>query len=329
MDLSGEYISISNEMRKGFEIALKEKYNVPFELIYETDQGFSSSGAVKAFHRLLQKKVDVVLNWAYSTLPAIAPIANKAKIPVLAFWDSNKGILKLGEYIFASGVSAEKTAEYGAEFLVTENNFTKLSIYSIEDVYAELVTSRFVEKAKSLGANIVSKEVSSFDATDVKGIALRISNANPQAIYGCSMGSNLVSFIKEMRLLKYEGKFLFCEGLIDQDLRVLGNADSEGLLAMQPLATDLDFVKTIQSDQKDKTLTQIGYAGLAYDGLKIISNILDSINSKGEKITSESIKNSMKRYVHDGVTGRAVLGGESEKVEKIVVVKDGRFEVVE
>lgn len=330
LGLTGPMAPVAEEMRRGMELAISEPETFPMELFYEDDKGMELKEAVSAAQRLVnEKKVTAFLSWVNTTMPAIAPIANRSKVPVLEFWDSNLGMLKMGPYVFCSGASTELAGELMAGFVVSNRRRTKIGAIVMNDPWSELVAENFTKKAEALGAKIIRKEQVNIEANDLKSVILRMKQEGADALYAPLCVTSMYTTIKQARASGFEGEIFAADCFLESDIGVVGEA-AEGVYAAQVLVEDPEFIKRYAAKyEKNVSSTTLGYAGLAYDAIKIFSTTFDSIARRGEKITSENVKEEMSKLHFNGVSGPANLSGASEKQEHIVQVKDGRFVRVE
>jgi len=330
LGLTGSMAPVAEEMRRGIDLALSEPDTYPMELIYQDDKGMELKEAVGAAQRLVnEEKVVSFLTWVSSTLPAIAPIANRAKVPVLEFWDVNHGVLNLGPYVFCSGASTELAGEAIASFAVNTRNRRKIGAIVNNDPWSELIAELFIAKVQTLGAQIIQREQVDIGASDLRSILLKMKQKGIDSIYAPLCGSSLYAAIRQAQTVGFEGDIFSADCFLESDIRVIGAA-AEGVYATEVLVEDPEFARRYEVKfNKKVSSTVLGYAGLAYDAVRILSTVFNSIADRGEAITSEKVREELSNLHFKGVSGVSRLSGSSEKQEGIVIVKDGQFIAVE
>ena len=326
LDLSGSLVPVANKMRKGIDLALSEDDTYPINIVYEDDKSMDNVQALKAFQRLANfKKTQVVLNWASITFPAIAPIANKSKIPVVSFWDSNLGLLKMGPYIFAIGISTEKAAQKIAEYMYSEKEKKRVALISLNDPWSEIISKSFKERYINLGGEIIAEDVVNPNEKDLRTIIIKAKNKSVDAIFSASYLESLYSTVKQAKELGYEGSIFTADGFYEEDIKHLGSY-VEGVYSSQTIVKDESFLNKYKEKYgKVDTEISIGIAGLGYDAVKMLSEIFKKLETSKTPITNETIREELTRTRYQGVTGLSAPAEESTKVESIVVVKDGKF----
>ncbi len=329
--LSGSMAQAGIEMKKGMEIALKDLGKpTPIQVIFEDDQSMDQKAAVSAISKLINiDKVKVVLTWVNTTIPSIAPIATRAQVPLIEFWDSNDGMFSLSPYVFCSGYSTERSGRRVAKFAVQSRKKRKLGLIVANDPYCELVANSFKEEIIKQGGEVVFAERIDPEERDVKALVLKLKRAGAEAVYAPLFMGSLYSSVRQLKELQFKGDIYTADGFIEGDIEVLGKF-AEGVYSHQIVFDDKKFI------EKYKNLfgtapsnIGAGYATLGYDAIYIINQTLKNLKEKSLEPSSENIKTELETLRYEGLTGTSVLHGPSEKVESIVVVKDGKFEKVD
>lgn len=326
MDFTGPISAVAAEMKKGIELALSEPGAWPIVVHYEDDHGLDQKQVAKAINRFAtMKDIPVVMNWVYTTTPTVAPIATRAKLPVITFWDSNKGLAKLGPYVFSSGISTELVGKKMARYAIEALKLKKVAILGANDPWSEIVSETFGNTFRELGGEIIFQDKVDPEEKDVRAIILKAKKVNAEGIFAPLYLGSLYSFINQSKELGFNGALLTGDGFQETDIKLLG-ASAEKVVSMQATVSDAAFIKRYHEKYgAEATPTQMGYTGLAYDAVKILNTVFHKLDNEHKPITRENVRNELSTVVLDGVTGRANLVGDSEKGETIVVVKDGVF----
>ncbi len=329
--LSGSMAQAGMEMKKGMEIALKDLGEpAPIKVIFEDDQSMEQKVAVSAISKLINiDKVKVVLTWVNTTIPSIAPIATRAKVPLIEFWDSNEGMFSLSPYVFCSGVSTEKSGALGARFAIQNKKNKKLGIIVLNDPWSELIAGAFKNEVSKLGAEIVFEERVDIQEKDVRALILKLKKSGAEGVYLPLCMNSLYASIRQLKELGFNGEIYTADCMVEGDLKVLGK-HGDNIYSQQILYEDPDFAKKYES-LFGATPSNVGaaYAALGYDAIFIVDQTLKNLKEKGLQPSSENIKTELETLRYNGLTGTSVLHGPSEKVESIVIVKDEKFRKVD
>ena len=326
VSLSGSMQQPGDQMIKGVNLALSETDTYPMNIIYEDDRSMENPQAVKAAQRLVNsKKVKVVLNWVNTTLPAIAPILERSKTPAVAIWDSNKGILKMGKYIFAIGISTEATAIKIADHIFTKAGKKKIALISLNDPWSEIVASSFKNRMKELGGEILIDDIVNPSDKDLMSILTRAKAKGADVIFAPLFFDSLHAVIRQTKELKFEAPVYTADAFFESELEVLKDL-ANGVYSAQLVVNNEKFLNEykIKYGSNDSSVS-IGVSALAYDAIKMLSEIFKKLESSNTPITNETIREELTRTRYQGVTGLSAPAEESTKVESIVVVKDGKF----
>jgi len=113
LGLSGEGANIGASCKNGITLgleSLKGPVRSKIEVLYEDDQ-MKPKNAVSAFNKLVNvDKVDVVITFSSSTSKAIAPLAERKELPVIAI-ASDPAIVRDREWVFNFWVTPEVQAK--------------------------------------------------------------------------------------------------------------------------------------------------------------------------------------------------------------------------
>jgi branched-chain amino acid transport system substrate-binding protein len=329
LGLSGAMAPAAQEMRRGLELALSEPDTWPMQLIYEDDQGMEQKFAVTALTKLLTAdKVTVVLNWVNTTMPSLAPLSTRYRVPIIEFWDHNQGMLKLGPYVFCSGTSTELSGERSSRFMLETHRIRKAALIFLQDPWSELIGGVFKRAYSAGGGQVVYEARIDPDEHDLKAILLRAKRAGAEGIFAPIFLGSLYALVRQGRELGFGGKIFTGDGFLESDIKLLGEA-AEGVYSSQTIIADEGFGRRYAARYGGVPgVVGLGYAGLAYDAIKILSKVFGEISAGGGKIDPESVRAALAPLRFAGVSGMAVLSGKAEKVEDMVVIKNGRFERV-
>lgn len=330
--LSGSMANAGTEMKKGMDLGmdvLKDRGRKDIELIYEDDESMEHKVAVSAISKLIHvDKVQLILNWVNTTMPTIMPIATKAKIPVVEFWDSNEGMFKLSPYVYSSGLSTEKTGSMMADYAVKDGGHQKVGMFVMNDPWSELIARSFKERVLENKAELVFEDKIDIEEKDVRALVLKLKRASAGGVFLPLCMTSLYSSVRQLRELKFEGDIYIADCMVEDEIKVLGKF-GDGAYACNFYLENEEFnSRYAQKFNINPSGVSAGYAALGYDAVMIVDAVFNELDQQGMEKNSENIKKLLDTFSYDGVTGKAMLRGVSTKVENILKLENGKFKKI-
>ncbi|MUG99236.1 ABC transporter substrate-binding protein [Scytonema sp. UIC 10036] len=323
--LTGDAASYGEKGKKAIELAVEEinaKEVKKATAIFEDSRAEPKTG-VTATQKLIDvDKVPVIVGDIVSAVTlAIAPIAEKNQVVVLAPTSSAPAITNAGEYIYriwpSDLVEGTKIAERAAQ-----KGFKNVAILHLNNDYGLAIANIFQKTFEQKGGKVVLKEGYLDKATDFRPVLSKIANLKPDVIYVAGYFADTARILKQSRELAIQSQFLGTTAIEDDEfIKLAGNA-AEGMI--YPLATGFDptviknskvdnFVNSFEKKYKYKP----GWVeGHSYDAFMMA---YQAANSSDAQVTGTSIKkyfDTMKSY--EGVTGKIVFDKNGDVVKPVV-----------
>lgn len=261
------------------------------EVIFE-DGKCNAKDATNAGTKLIEiDKVSAIIGGFCSgeTL-AIAPLAEKAKVPLISSSSTNPKITDAGDYIFRFIASDSFQGVYAADYLADTKGLKKIALLSCLNDWCVGLHDVFKKEAEKLGATIVADESFKPDARDLRSQLAKIKAAKPDAIYFPSMTDGALVGFKQMRELGIKTLVLGGDGWDDPKIPTDGGASAEGgqytIAANRNLPTSfLDGMKKLNADKDLNT-----YSPRGYDIFNVLTGIMSKVGTDGTKIKNELYK---------------------------------------
>ncbi len=179
--LSGVAQPYGQAAKNGFEMGLEKVGRQNFQVIYEDDQ-FLSAKTVTAFLKLTDvDKVDLIINIGSSPASAIAPLAERKGIPLIA-WASDTRVSKGRNMVIRSYPSGEKEGHLATDEAL-RRNLKRIAVLISNNAYAESWREG-VLNAINPEKPVIDEEIST-PTNDYRALAARISHLNIDAIGNC------------------------------------------------------------------------------------------------------------------------------------------------
>jgi branched-chain amino acid transport system substrate-binding protein len=192
--------------RNGFEFARQELGSNGLSVLYEDDQ-FDPKKTISAFNKLVQQdKVDAVLVLGSSPATAVAPLAERQGVPLIA-WASARHIAAGRKWVIRSWASGEDEGSALASKAV-EMNISRLATVVYADQYANSVRQGLESAFKS---SIISLGEVSPAEQDFSGLILRAKRGKAEGVFVCLGAGQVARFAKQARQLQLGVPILGCE----------------------------------------------------------------------------------------------------------------------
>jgi branched-chain amino acid transport system substrate-binding protein len=330
LPLSGGNEFYGKEIQNAIELAREEINKVGgingkrLEVIYEDDQADAKIGA-SAMQKLVDvDKVPVVLgSWASGVVLATAPIAEKAKVVVMAEAIA-PAISNAGDYIFRIQPSATYYSAELMKVVIGQLKLRNIAIIYINNEFGTALRDAVRSEAEKLGGKIVAEESYAQNDQDFRSQLMKIKAKNPDAFF-IGGYQEQASIIKQANELGLKTKFLAGPPFENQKLiEGLGKL-AEGVIYPYHFLAQTSNPKTINYMEAYKNKFGVetgGFAPLMYDAVYILA---DSLKQCG--VDTNCIKAALYSTNYDGVTGLVKFDSNGDPIIPIIVktVKNGRF----
>lgn len=248
---SGGSAALYGVMQKnGAEIAIEEINksgalgNLKLAPIHQDDAG-DRGQTVNIFQRLInQDKVKIILGPTLTTSAFAAdPIANAAKVPVIASSNTAPGVPAIGEYIFRT--SAPESAVFPGVLAYAQKRYspkTAAQIYGIDDVLMKAAYGVHKAALEKAGIRIVDTETFQKGDVDYSAQLTKIKATTPDIIVVGGLAEETANIVRQARQLGIPQStvFLGANAAISTKLADLAGQSAEGFLVGSGWFVDFD-----------------------------------------------------------------------------------------
>jgi branched-chain amino acid transport system substrate-binding protein len=293
-------------------------------IIYEDDQT-DPKLATLAMQKLSEiNRVSVVFgSWASSCVLALAPIAERNKIVIMAQAISPQ-IRLAGDYIFRDIPDAQYSLSFLVPFAV-KKGAKNVAILFVNNDYGKDQAEVFEEKLENLGGKIVFKEGYNIDTSDFRTVLTKILATHPDSIYlpGYSEVGLILRQAKELGL----NVNIYASDPFENDdiLKIAGEA-AEGVFYpfFYDALNENEETKLFISHYKQRYSREPeGTAALAYNGIKII---VEAVRRVG--MDSTKIKDALYQFKnYKGALGEINIDNYGDMALPVYIktVREGKF----
>lgn len=301
----------------------------PLELIME-DGKCQSADAVAAVQKLISvDKVDFILGGHCSPeTSAIAPIAESAKVILLAAISSNPDISQAGDYIFRVSASGTIPAENLARYMHEKLHFKTIAIITEITSYAmppsEYLNKRFLE----IGGRLVEFQSFNPGETDFRSILSKVRSKKPDAIYIAVQAPDTAALlVSQLGQQKIEAP-LFGNEVTGNTVTAYpaNKAQFEGMIFSEA-AFNSNSKKTKEFIDEFKNYFHVDglpygfWTAEAYDGVMLLADVINRCGANKEAV--KKCLYEVRNY--EGVSGTISIDENGDGIRNYVlkVVRDG------
>lgn len=204
--LTGESAYWGKNIKNGVDLATKEinadggVLGKKIELIYEDTKGLPATG-VTVINKLINiDNVDLLIGDVISSvILAVAPIAEKNKIPLMGFGESVE-ISNAGDYIFRNWNSAASDIEITSKLA---SKFSKnIVIISQDDAFGKSANELIVRYLTTQSINISANFEFNKGASDFRTILAKLEGINYDGLYIACFHQSALNFLKQYKEFK-------------------------------------------------------------------------------------------------------------------------------
>jgi branched-chain amino acid transport system substrate-binding protein len=213
----------------------------PIKLIFQDTSG-DEAGAINAFQTLINK--DKVVGIIGPTLSQQAfstdPVAERAKVPVVAASNTAAGIPELGDYISRVSAPAFNVAPNSVKAALKQNpKIKKVAVfYAQNDAFNKSETEIFQKTVKEQGLEIVTVQKFQTTDTDFQSQATNAINLKPDLVIVSGLAADGGNLVRQLRELGYKGLIIGGNGLNSSNVLSVCKALCDGVMIAQAYSPD-------------------------------------------------------------------------------------------
>ncbi len=335
--LTGKDATFGQSQHKGILLALEELNAAggvlgrKLELISEDNQSKSGESATVAKKLISRDKVVAILGEVTSgrTLE-VAPLAQSAKIPLIASGATNPAVTQRGDYVFRVCFIDDFQGTVMAKFALNDLKAKKVAtLVSVSSAYSVGLAKFFKETFLAGGGAIVAEQKFSEGDKDFKAQLTAIKAANVDAIFVPGYYQEAALVARQARSLGINVPLFGGDGWESEQLLKIGGEALNGTYYSTHFTPEnkepavASFVTKFKARWKDETPD--AYAALGYDALYILVDAIKRSGvTEGPKLRDAIA--STKNF--SGASGITTLDKDrnASKPATIIAVKAGKLQ---
>lgn len=325
LSLTGDGADYGKRSLNGIEWAA-EKINsqggingTPIELIVE-DTKSSPRDAVSAINKLIiVDKVQIIIGDIISgTTLAMAPIAEKNSVTLLAPGASNPKMTNAGDFIFRNWTSDDFDGKAIANYAFN-NGVRSFGVIVQKTEYTFGLADAFVAELERLGGVVNIREEFDTGATNLRAQLSKIASHKVEAVYISAYSEGTGYTLKQATEIGFNPKW-FSSLTVDTEVcKEIAGSLRNGVIfstpAFDPGDTSRvirDFVEGFKEKFNDEPETSSGHG---YDALRILADVIRRVGADPLKVRDElyGISN------FPGVTGITTFDNNGDVLKSIFI----------
>ncbi len=338
LPLTGPIAAFGQTSKGGLDIAYEQnnklKNGDTVELVVLDDRGDKVEAAT-AVKRLLDKdKVTVILGEVASgNSMAMAPVAEKAKTPMITHASTNPRVTKDKKYVTRACFIDPFQGAVMAKYAIDNGMKTAVVVTDAKQDYSVGLSKAFKKAYEAAGGKILKTVLLSSGDKDFNAQVSTIKQENPQIIAFTGYYPEAALMVKQARAMGIEAPFIGADGVGFPELVSIGGKAAEGFMYTdhfnEAAATSPEAKAYVDAFHKKYNKTADSMGALAADAYGMIIAAMNKCIDAGKASDDKECINTNLRNTKDykGITGVITINENGDAVKSAVVnvVKDGKF----
>ncbi len=203
---TGPLAIYSTTIKNGLEMAVAEinaAQPLKIALALEDDRS-TKDDAINVYQKFIQRDDALVVLGPVTGAQvfAAAPLAQRAKVPVMLTSVATTGVTKIGDYVFRTSVESATIIPSTVKFAKQKLNLTKVAvIYTNDDQNAVGDRQAYEAALKASGIQVVDVETIRTGDVDYSAQLTKIKSLSPEALVVNAQGEQAVGIMVQARKL--------------------------------------------------------------------------------------------------------------------------------
>jgi branched-chain amino acid transport system substrate-binding protein len=339
---SGPFAIYSTTIKNGLEMAMAElnaKGDIKLELLMEDDRS-TKDDAINVYQKFIQRDNALLIFGPLTggQVFAAAPLAQRAKVPVMLTSVATPGVTGVGDYVFRTSV--ESATIIPATVKAAKDNFKSAKvaqIYTNDDQFSVGEFKAYEAALKASGVQVLTVETVRTGDVDFSAQLTKIKSLNPDTLVISSQGQEAVGIMTQARKLGLDKVHLIGGNAFNSSGVVKEAGKSmEGALSATPWSLDMTHPKSVEFVKKyrDKYKADPDWlAAQSYDAVYLVKQALLAAKigkSDNVAVARTKLRDSLAAIkTYNGVMGEIEFDAKRDpRVAGVVVKVDGGKHVI-
>lgn len=335
LPITGDAATFGEGTRTGMELAVARVngeggvLGKKIRILYEDTGGKTDQAAQSAQKLINQDKVLVLLGEVMSSNSlAVAPICQKAGVPMISPSSTNPRVTQVGDMIFRVCFTDEFQGEVIARFAAENLSARKAALLVDQSSdYSKGLAESFRETFTTRGGQVVAEEYYTQGDTDFSSVLNRLKGSTPDVLVVPGYYKEVGMIANQARQQGLDVPMLGGDGWDSPELTALGGAAIEGSYfsthynAQSPDPQVVAFVKAFRekAGEDPDSLSAMGY-----DAVLVMADAIKRAGSFDRKAIRDALAQTRG---FPGLTGSITIDENRDAAKPAVIlqVKDGKL----
>jgi branched-chain amino acid transport system substrate-binding protein len=279
--------------------------------------------AVAAFNKLIDlNKVPIVLGDVMSaTTLAAAPIANRAKVPIIGIGSSAPAVTQAGPYVYRVWPSDLYEGRVAATW-ATQSGHKKACLIFLHNDYGVGIKNAFKERFIALGGKIAAEQSYTSDAYGFRNVVAKLKGIDCDIIYVVGYYENTALMIKNLREAGITALLLGTSSAMSPKISEIAGNSAEGFLVAVVNDIDEDNLSPTQKEFFTSYEKRYGQkpdwaAVKGADAILVAINALQSGAKSGKEVKSTLDK----IHTFAAISTEVSFDANGDVVNKPIIIK--------
>jgi len=338
LPLTGPIAAFGQTSKGGLDIAYEQnsklKNGDTIKLVILDDRGDKVEAAT-AVKRLLDKDgVSVILGEvASSNSMAMAPVAEKAKTPMITHASTNPRLTKGKKYVTRACFIDPFQGAVAAKYALDNGMKTAVVVTDAKQDYSVGLSKAFKKAYEAAGGKVVKTVLINSGDKDFNAQVATIKASNPGIIAFTGYYPEGALLVKQARAMGVQAPFIGGDGVGFPELVKIAGKDAEGFMYTdhfnEAAANSPEAKAYVDAFHKKYNKAADSMGALAADAYGMILSAMNACIDAGKASDDKECINTNLRGTKDykGITGIININENGDAVKSAVVnaVKDGKF----
>lgn len=170
-----------------------------FGVVYEDSQALPTQGVIAANKLINVEKVPYMLSAYTGVSKAVAPLGARNQVIIVNGGGVGPDLAELGPYFWNVIPLANLEVASMVPFLVKDKGLKRIALVYIDDPLGEAARKVLDKELKQAGGELVGAFSIPAAAQQFSGVAARVRDTRPDAVYIASYGNQQVQLVKQLR----------------------------------------------------------------------------------------------------------------------------------
>lgn len=303
-------------------------------VVYEDSQALPTQGVIAANKLINVEKVPYVLSAFTGVSKAIAPLGTRNKVVMVNGGGVGPDLATLSPYFWNVIPLANFEVKTMVPYLVKDRGLKRIALVYVDDPLGQAILNEMKTELKAAGGELAGSFSVPASAQQFSGVAARVRDTKPDAVFIASYGNQQVQLIKQLRDNGITQPLASYSAFSTPSVRNLPEAKG-ALFTSQKIniAKDDPRTKRMVADYKakygkDPSMYVLNY----YNAVLLFADMAAALQKQGKEITGANLLEQRKKTPTFDFVGATVSFADDGTVKSPVQINeitgDGSFKTI-